>query len=165
LLRCPRKQNTITLRLDTQKQHKQLFWMSVASWCAVWFCVVLCVCLCTGHFVRVPLNLNCLDCLQHFFFEHLFNLYWTLEEISHAYLDQRVIVTRAGGSGKLLFLTIIIKVIRVPKLLKGSCRLGMHNVFIQLKYVVKEDLSLLAKHETYGDVRLTWFIKTYLNIS
>jgi len=39
------------------------------------FCAVLCRCLCTGHFVRSPLNLTCLHCLQPSFFEHLFYLY------------------------------------------------------------------------------------------
>jgi len=43
--------------------------MSVASWCSAWVCVVLCVGFCT-----VPLNLTCLHCLQHSFFEHLFHL-------------------------------------------------------------------------------------------
>jgi len=47
--------------------------MSVASWCSTCFCVVLYVCLCTGYFVMVSLNLTCLHCLQHSFFEHLFN--------------------------------------------------------------------------------------------
>jgi len=36
------------------------------------FCVLV---FCTGHFVMVPLNLTYLHCLQHFSFEHLFNLY------------------------------------------------------------------------------------------
>jgi len=27
---------------------------------------------CTGHVVMVPLNLTCLHCLQHFFYEHLY---------------------------------------------------------------------------------------------
>ena len=42
------------------------------------FYVFLCcaVCLCTGHFVMVRLNLTYLQCLQHSFFEHLFNLYY-----------------------------------------------------------------------------------------
>jgi len=30
----------------------------------------------TGNFVMVPLNLTYLHCLQHSFFEHLFNLYY-----------------------------------------------------------------------------------------
>jgi len=50
--------------------------MSVASSCSTCFCVVPCVCLGTGHFVMVPLNLTYLHCLQHSFFEHLFNLYY-----------------------------------------------------------------------------------------
>ena len=50
--------------------------MLVASWCCTCFCVVLCVSFCTGHFVVVPLNLTYIHCLQHSFFEHLFNLYW-----------------------------------------------------------------------------------------
>jgi len=33
---------------------------------------------CMGHFVMVPLNLIYLHCLQHSFFEHLFNLYWNV---------------------------------------------------------------------------------------
>jgi len=49
--------------------------MYVASWCSTCFCLVLCVFMWTGHFVLVPLNLTCLHCLQHSFFEHLFNLY------------------------------------------------------------------------------------------
>jgi len=36
------------------------------------FCVLV---FCTGHFVIVPFNLTYLHCLQHSFFEHLFNLY------------------------------------------------------------------------------------------
>jgi len=44
--------------------------MSVASWCSACACAFLCVGFCTGHFVMVPLNLNCLHCLQHSFFEH-----------------------------------------------------------------------------------------------
>jgi len=42
----------------------------------VLFFVVLCVSFCTGHFVMVPLNLTYRHCLQHFFFEHLFNLFY-----------------------------------------------------------------------------------------
>jgi len=42
------------------------------------FCVVLCVGLCTRHFFMVPLNLTYLHCLQHSFFEHLFNLCYCL---------------------------------------------------------------------------------------
>ena len=38
-------------------------------------CVVLCASFCTGHFVMVPLNVTYLHCLQHSFFEHLFNSY------------------------------------------------------------------------------------------
>ena len=49
--------------------------MFVASWCCTRFCVVLCVSFSTGHFVMVPLNLTYLHCLQHSFFDHLFNLY------------------------------------------------------------------------------------------
>jgi len=36
-------------------------------------CAVQCVCFCTGLFVMVPLNMTCLHCLQHSFFEHLVN--------------------------------------------------------------------------------------------
>jgi len=50
--------------------------MSVVSWCSTYFCIVLSICFCTGYFIMVPLNLTCLHCLQHVFFEHLFNLYW-----------------------------------------------------------------------------------------
>jgi len=42
----------------------------VVLYCSVCFCF-----LCTGHFSTVPLNLTCLHCKQHFFFEHL-NLYY-----------------------------------------------------------------------------------------
>ena len=44
---------------------------------------------CTGHFVMVPLNLTCLHCLQHFIFEHLFNLYY------HQMLQTFIGTTRA----------------------------------------------------------------------
>ena len=37
--------------------------------------VSFCVSFCAGHFVMVPLNLTYLHCLQHSFFEHLFNLF------------------------------------------------------------------------------------------
>ena len=37
------------------------------------FLCVLCVSFCTGRFVMVPLLLTYLHCLQHSFFEHLFN--------------------------------------------------------------------------------------------
>jgi len=37
----------------------------------VLFCVLVCVWV---IFAMVPLNLTCLQCLQHSFFEHLFNL-------------------------------------------------------------------------------------------
>jgi len=40
------------------------------------FCVVLCFWFCTGHCVMVPLNLTCLHCLQHSFFERPLNLYY-----------------------------------------------------------------------------------------
>jgi len=46
--------------------------------CVLLFYVFVCcyVCwFCTGHFVMVPLNLTYLHYLQHFFFEHLVNLY------------------------------------------------------------------------------------------
>ena len=49
--------------------------MSAASWCSTCFCVVLCVGFCAGHFVMVP-KLTYLHCLQRFFFEHRFNLYF-----------------------------------------------------------------------------------------
>ena len=68
-----------------------LFWMSAAFWCSTCFCVVLCVGFCTGHFVMVPLNLTCLHCLQHSFFEHLFNLYYLSVYMSG--------VAGAGGGG------------------------------------------------------------------
>jgi len=47
--------------------------MTVASLYYTCFCLVLCL---LGHFVMVYLNLTCLRCLQHPFFEHFFNLYW-----------------------------------------------------------------------------------------
>jgi len=54
----------------------------VLSFCV--FCAVLRVCFCNGHFVMVPLNLFCLHCLQHFVFEHLFELY---EQISQCTMN------------------------------------------------------------------------------
>jgi len=39
------------------------------------FFVVLRDGFCMGYFVIVPLDLTYLHCLQHSFFEHLFNLY------------------------------------------------------------------------------------------
>jgi len=42
------------------------------------FCVVLCVGFCMGHFVMVPSNMTYLHCLQHSFFELLFNLYYII---------------------------------------------------------------------------------------
>jgi len=44
-------------------------------------CCSVCVFLCTGHFVMVPLNLTSLHCLQHSFFEHLYNLYSNVNNI------------------------------------------------------------------------------------
>ena len=41
---------------------------------------VLCCSVCLfqhGHFVRVPLNLTCIHCLQQFSFEQYFNLYYS----------------------------------------------------------------------------------------
>jgi len=61
---------------------------------------VLCVCFCTSHFVMVPLNLTCLHCFQHSFFEHLFNLYYqiirTLVGLNHTKFDniKKTIVIR-----------------------------------------------------------------------
>ena len=37
---------------------------------------------CMGYFVMVPLNLTDLHCLQHFFFEHLFNVYAVIHILS-----------------------------------------------------------------------------------
>jgi len=42
------------------------------------FCVfraVLKICLSLDYFIMVPLNFTDLHCLEHFFFEHLFNFY------------------------------------------------------------------------------------------
>ena len=56
----------------------------VLNVCYVWllymFRAVLSVCLCTDRFVIVPLNLASLHvhCLQHIFFDHLFNVYCIL---------------------------------------------------------------------------------------
>jgi len=61
-------------RMSLEKHKKCLSWGSTC------FCVILCVFLCTGHFVMVSLNLTCLHCLQHSFFEHLFNLYLDTED-------------------------------------------------------------------------------------
>ena len=41
-------------------------------------CVVMCVGFCKGHFLKVPLNLTHLHCLQHSLIEHLLNLYCNL---------------------------------------------------------------------------------------
>ena len=49
--------------------------MSFVSWC---FCVVL-FCFCTGHFDMVPLNVTCLQCLKHSFFEHFFQFILSIE--------------------------------------------------------------------------------------
>jgi len=73
------------------KNTKIVFYFLIVC-CAMVFYVFLCrsVCwFCTGHFVMVPLNLTYLHCLQHSFFEHLFNLYYVLCLISqrhHVYL-------------------------------------------------------------------------------
>jgi len=39
--------------------------------------VLFCLGFCTDHFVVIRLNLTCLHCLQHSFFEHLLNLYYS----------------------------------------------------------------------------------------
>jgi len=52
--------------------------MAIASWCSVCFVLFCVFVFCTGRFVMVPLNLTCLHCLQHSFFEHHFNLYFIL---------------------------------------------------------------------------------------
>ena len=59
--------------------------MSVASLCCKSFCVIPCVSFCTGHFVRVPLNMTYLHCLQHCLFEHLFNLYYAGSKLTASY--------------------------------------------------------------------------------
>jgi len=48
--------------------------------------VNLCVGFCMGHFVMVPLNLTYPHCLQHSFFEHLFNLCY---QRYHALINER----------------------------------------------------------------------------
>ena len=45
--------------------------------CSVWVC--------TGNFVMVPINLTCPHCLQHFFFEHLFHLYYETLKTNQTY--------------------------------------------------------------------------------
>ena len=70
--------NVFMFMIYTKNTNNYFFWISVASWCSVCFCAVLCVCFCTGHFDCVPLNLICLYCLQHSFFEHHFNVYYSL---------------------------------------------------------------------------------------
>ena len=59
------------------KNTKKKFFVNVC--CVLVFCMFLCcyvsVFFCAGHFVMVPMNLTCLYCLQHSFFEHLLNLY------------------------------------------------------------------------------------------
>ena len=58
--------------IKIQKHNKNSFFSECiirVLWCS------LCVCFCTSHVVMVPLNLTCLHCFQHSFFEHSFNLY------------------------------------------------------------------------------------------
>ena len=58
---------------------KYIFYLNVCRGLVCYvFCVVLCVFLGMGHFVTVPFNMTCLHCLQHSFFEHLFNLYYQI---------------------------------------------------------------------------------------
>jgi len=51
--------------------HTNKFMLNI--YCVLVLCVF--VCFCTGRYVMVSLNLTCLHCLQHYYFEHLFNLY------------------------------------------------------------------------------------------
>jgi len=62
---------------NIQQTQKILYFYSVCMLllCALRVFVVICVCLCIGHLVMVPLNFAFLHCLQHSFFEHIFNLY------------------------------------------------------------------------------------------
>jgi len=64
------------------------FWWSVTSCCSVCF-VLFYVLVFYGLFcnVMVPLNLTCLHCLQHFFFEHLVKLYYTVRTALYIYID------------------------------------------------------------------------------
>jgi len=57
---------------ENKKAQTCYFLLSFASFDTL--CLAYSVCLCIGHFVMVP-NLTCPQCLQHFFFEHLFHLY------------------------------------------------------------------------------------------
>ena len=66
---CIDRGKLVTSFILEYKTHKKLFVLNVC--CVLVFCffaAVLCVCFCTGHFVRVPLNLTGLHCLQHSFF-------------------------------------------------------------------------------------------------
>ena len=60
--------------MEKLKTNKNSFVCYVLLFCM--FRAVLNACLCMGRFAMVPLNLTCLYCLQHNFFEHLFNFYY-----------------------------------------------------------------------------------------
>ena len=73
---------------DITIKHTQnsLFWWSVTSCFSACF-VLFYELVFMGYFVMVPLNLTCLHGLQHVFFEHLFNLYYTVRTALYIYMD------------------------------------------------------------------------------
>ena len=62
-------------KLSGKKNKKRVFSECLLRICVLRVSVLFCVFLCTGRFVMVPLNLTCIQWLQHSFFEHLFSLY------------------------------------------------------------------------------------------
>jgi len=64
-----------TLKLLIKIDTFSLFWMSVACCCSACFVLFYVYVFVRANFVMVPLNLTCLHCLQHYFFQHLFNLF------------------------------------------------------------------------------------------
>jgi len=100
--------------------------MSVASRCSTCFFVVLCVGFCTCHFVMVPLNLTYLHCLQHSFFEHLFNLYCIilLINVKGRYLIMSVTLGTLCGNHTFVHCWLFKEWF---SFLCGSCRLNAHE--------------------------------------
>jgi len=67
----------MTIWYMVYENHKKYFTIILYVCCFfVFYVFLLNLCfLCIGHFVTVPLNFAFLHCLQHSFFEHIFNLY------------------------------------------------------------------------------------------
>ena len=75
--------------------------MAVASWCSLCF---LCCSVCWflyGPFATAPLNLTYLHCLQHSFFEHLFNVYYFFRPLAYAGKARESFIT-VGNSFKVV---------------------------------------------------------------